>query len=165
MKRQARGLAAILAAGVLFSLSPAFAANQAAPGVSEKGPVAFNVTIADLHRAAQSGDDRSIPGDRVLVIDAEIGSITNRADAEDTFTAEVELVGGAWHGEERVELFRAYVVFDSPKFRDAFSRRSATRMLPGDRLIVLCRYLGLGVDYDEKTPVAVLEAFDFRRTQ
>ncbi len=165
MKRQERVLVLSLAMGVWFSAVPIFAANQAAPSVSEKGPVAFKVTISDLHRAAQSGDDRSIPGDRVLVIDAEIGSITNRADADDKFTAEVELVGGAWNGEERVDLFRAYAVFDSPKFREAFSRRSATRMLPGDRIIVLCRYLGLGVDYDETTAIAVLEAFDYRRTQ
>ena len=164
MKRQAQILVLFLALGVFGSLPPVFAAKQAAPAVSENSPVAFKVTIADLHRAAQSGDDKTIPGDRVLVIDAEIGSVTAKVDTDDKFTAEVELMGGAWKGEDHVDLYRAYAIFDSPRFREFFSRRSATRLLPGDKIIVLCRYLGLGVDYDEKTPVAVLEAFELRVT-
>jgi len=157
----------VLAMAIVLSVSalPSFAADKAAPSVTERSPLAFGVTIADLHRAAESGDDRRIPDDRLLVIDAEIGSITARADSESEFIAEVELIGGAWIGEDRVDLYRAYAVFDSPRFRDDFSRRSASRLLPGDRIIVLCKYLGLGVDYDDITPIAVLEAFDLRRPQ
>lgn len=163
MKRQLR----VLSLSLLFGVSAAFlaAADKPVREVSRSAPVAFGTTIADLDRAARSGDDRSIPGDRLLIIDAEIGSITGRADTDQAFTAEVELIGGSWNGEERVDLYRAYAVFDDPRFREHFSRRSAARLLPGDRIIVLCRYAGIGVDYDETTPVAVLEAFDLRRTQ
>ncbi len=147
----------------LFALAAVLSSAEST--ATEKSPVAFSVTIADLHRAAQSGDDSAIPLDKSLVIDAEIGSITVRADTDDEFIAEVELIGGSWVGEERIDLLRAYAVFESPRFRDDFSRRSATRLLPGDRLLVLCRYLGIGVDYDEKTPVSVLEAFALRRSR
>lgn len=167
MKRHVRFPVSLFALWALFSAFPAAAADNPAPAatVSEGGQVSFKTTIAELHRAAQSGDDSGIPLDRLLVIDAEIGSITNRADSDEAFTAEIELVGGAWSGEDRIDLYRAYAIFDSPKFREDFSRRSATRLLAGDRIIVLCRYVGIGVDYDETTPVAVLEAFDLRRTQ
>jgi hypothetical protein len=131
----------------------------------EDQPVAFAVTLADLNRAAASGDDRAIPGGRALVIDAEIGSITLRVDTDDRFTAEVELIGGAWRGEESVELYRAYALFDGLRYRDLFSRRSATRLQAGDRILVLGRYLGIGVDYDEATPVAVIEGSELRRLQ
>lgn len=163
MKRPATalGVAAVIGAAA----SVLFAAEKAAPAPTANAPVAFAVTIAELHQGAVTGDDRAIPGDRVLVIDAEIGSITNRLDSEEGFVAEVELVGGRWVGEDAVELYRVYAVFDGVQFRDWFSRRSATRLLPGDKILVLCRYLGIGVDYDEETPVAVLEAFDLRRTQ
>ncbi len=165
MKRNVRLPILSVACWILFWNGSAFAAGNAPSAVSENSPVSFKTTIADLHRAAQSGDDSRIPQDRLLLIDAEIGSITNRADTDEAFTAEVELIGGAWNGEDRIDLYRAYAIFDSPKFRDAFSRRSAGRLLAGDRIIVLCRYVGIGVDYDETTPVAVLEAFDLRRTQ
>jgi hypothetical protein len=147
----------------VFSAAFVFAAPTPPPSVTESSPISFKTTMADLHRAALSGDDRPIPSDQALLIDAEIGSITVRADTDEAFAAEVELVGGSWIGEDKVELYRAYAIFESPQFRDLFSRRSAIRLLPGDKLIVLCRYLGIGVDYDETTPVPVLEAFDLRR--
>jgi hypothetical protein len=128
-------------------------------------PVAFAVTLADLNRAAASGDDRAIPGGKALVIDAEIGSITLRVDTDERFTAEVELIGGAWRGEDAVELYRAYALFDGLRYRDLFSRRSATRLQAGDRILVLGRYLGIGMDYDEATPVSVIEGAELRRLQ
>jgi hypothetical protein len=128
-------------------------------------PVAFAVTLADLHRAAASGDDRAVPGGKALVIDAEIGSITLRVDTDERFTAEVELIGGAWRGEEEIELYRAYALFDGLRYRELFSRRSATRLQAGDRILVLGRYLGIGIDYDEATPVAVIEAAALRKLQ
>jgi len=126
-------------------------------------PVAFEISLADLHHAAESGDDRAIPGGKSLTIDAEIGSVTIRTDEDDKFIAEVELIGGAWHGEDSVELYRAYAVFDGLRYKDLFSRRSSSRVQPGDRVLILARYLGLGVDYDEKTPVAVIEGTEVRR--
>lgn len=127
--------------------------------------VAFSVTLADLNRAAASGDDRAIPAGKALVIDAEIGSITLRVDTDERFTAEVELIGGSWRGEEEVELYRAYALFDGLRYRELFSRRSADRLQAGDRILVLGRYLGIGIDYDEATPVAVIEAAALRRLQ
>ena len=83
-------------------------------------------------------------------------------DGETEFVAEVERVGGAWSGDADVELHRVYVVFEGIRFRDAFSRRSPGRLQSGKTLLVLGSYLGLGVDYDETTAVAVVEAVDFR---
>ncbi len=126
-------------------------------------PVAFSVTLADLSRAAASGDDRTIPSGKALLIDAEIGAITLRVDTDERFTAEVELIGGAWRGEDEVELYRAYALFDGLRYREMFSRRSETRFQTGDHILVLGRYLGIGMDYDEATPVAVIEAAAVRR--
>jgi len=151
---------------VLFTLIVVSVAS-AAPAVSEPSiedaQIAFNISIKDVHLAAQSGDDRTIPSDLALVVDAEIGSITIRTDTDDRFVAEVELLGGSWSGEEEIFLYRAYALFDNTDFRDSFSRRSATRLLPGDKILILCRYLGIGVDYDETSPIAVLEAIGLRR--
>ncbi len=126
-------------------------------------PVAFSVTLADLSRAAASGDDRAIPSGKALLIDAEIGAITLRVDTDERFTVEVELIGGAWRGEDEVELYRAYALFDGLRYREMFSRRSETRLQTGDHILVLGRYLGIGMDYDEATPVAVIEAAALRR--
>ena len=124
--------------------------------------VAFSVTLSDLHRAAMSGDDSAIPTDRLLVIHGDLGSVAVHADTETEFIAEVELVGGAWLEDSAVELHRAYAVFQDTRFRDAFSRRSPSRLQSGQTVLVLARYLGLGVDYDETTTVAVMEVLDFR---
>jgi hypothetical protein len=151
---------------VLFTLI-VVSAVSAAPAVSEprieEAHIAFNIGIQDVHLAAQTGDDRNIPGDLALVVDAEIGSITIRTDTDDRFVAEVELIGGSWSGEEDISLYRAYALFDNTDFRNDFSRRSATRLSPGDKILVLCRYLGIGVDYDETSPIAVLEVISLRR--
>ena len=135
---------------------------QNAAALSDE-PVDFSITLADLHRAAESGDDRNIPSDRALAIDAEVGSVTVRADTEEQFTAEVELIGGSWLGERKVELYRAYALFDGTRYRDLFSRRSSTRIQAGDRILILAKYLGIGVDYDEKTPIAVVEGAALRK--
>jgi len=125
-------------------------------------PLDFSISLMDLHKAAESGDDRTIPGGKSLLIDADIGSITVRADTEDQFLAEVELIGGAWRGEESVSLFRAYAVFEGLAYKENFSPRSPRRLQPGQHILVLARYLGLGVDYDETTPIAVVEGLAFR---
>jgi len=125
-------------------------------------PLDFSIRLADLHQAAESGDDRAIPGGKSLLIDADIGSITVRADTADQFVAEVELLGGAWRGEDAVSLFRAYAVFEGLDYKESFSPRSPQRLQPGQHLLVLAQYLGLGVDYDETTPIAVVEGLAFR---
>lgn len=153
---------AAAAAAVLSALG-ALRAAAAPAGSADARPVAFAVTIADLHRAALDGDDRGIPGDKDLVVDAKIGSITIVEETDESFSAEVELIGGSWLGEENVELYRAYALFDGPAFRDLFSRRSSTRLLPGDKVLVLGTYVGIGTDYDDSTPVAVVEAKELRR--
>lgn len=147
----------------LGNVFPLVAAPKPSAPAGQERLVDFSVTIAELNRAAASGDDKFIPKDRALIIDGEIGSVTARVDTDERFTAEVELIGGAWRGEEGVDLYRAYAIFDGPRFRDLFSRRSQTRLGAGTKILVLCKYLGIGVDYDEKTPVAVLEAIDVRR--
>ena len=151
----------VLTIALAVAFSTALFAQKAVAPADE--PVAFDITLADLHRAAASGDDRNIPADRALAIDAEVGSVTVRADTDDTFTAEVELIGGTWLGEKKVELYRAYAVFDGTRYRDLFSRRSAPRVQAGDRILILAKYLGIGVDYDEKTPIAVIEGSALRR--
>jgi hypothetical protein len=150
-------------AAIIFSCS--FAGAGSAETAVEDQPVAFAVTLADLNRAAQSGDDRGIPGGKALLIDAEIGSITVRADTEERFTAEVELIGGAWRGEDTVELYRAYALFDGLRYRELFSRQSNTRLQAGDHILVLGRYLGIGIDYDEATSVAVMEGTALRKLE
>jgi hypothetical protein len=137
--------------------------GQAAGNFSDV--VAFEVGIADLHRAAQSGDDSAIPADKVLVIDAEIGAVTVAADDADGFIAEVEVIGGAWRNDDEIELYRAYAVFDGPEYREAFSKRSPTRLIPGKRILVIAAYLGIGLDYDGTTPVAIIQALALRRLQ
>lgn len=161
MKASVRFL--IVLAVASCAILPLAAAPAAGSAPKAGTPVDFSVTIADLHRAAESGDDKFIPGDRALVIDGEIGAVTARVDTDDRFTAEVELIGGAWRGEDGVDLYRAYAIFDGTRFRDLFSRRSQSRLITGDKILVLCKYLGIGIDYDEKTPVAVLEAIDLRK--
>ncbi len=146
-----------------FALLVGLAAGIGAqPAARPMLPTDFSITLSDLHRAAASGDDSRIPADRLLVIHGDIGSVTVHEDGETEFVAEVELVGGAWSGDADVELHRVYVVFEGIRFRDAFSRRSPGRLQSGKTLLVLGSYLGLGVDYDETTAVAVVEAVDFR---
>jgi hypothetical protein len=125
-------------------------------------PLDFDVTLADLHRAAQSGDDREIPSGRWIVLDATVGSVTVRSDTDAEFVAEVELVEGEWIGDDRVELLRAYAVFEGHSFKPYFSRTSPDRLQPGDHILLLSTYLGIGVDYDETTPVAVVEGVSLR---
>lgn len=127
-------------------------------------PVDFSITLGDLHRAAQRGDDRSIPGGKLLVLNADIGSVTLRSDTDTQFAAEVELIGGAWHGEDSVELYRAYALFEGGEFRAFFSKTSSQRVQTGQHVLILARYLGLGLDYDETTPIAVVEALGLRLT-
>ncbi len=125
-------------------------------------PIDFSINIEDLDMAAKSGDDGKIPGDALLVLNAQIGAVTVRADDASSFVAEVELIGGAWHGEADVSLYRAYALFEGLEFKDYFSRRASTPINSGDSVLILGRYLGLGVDYDESTTIAVVEAYEIR---
>ncbi len=131
--------------------------------ISADEPLDFSITLRDLHLAALNGDSRDIPGGRTFIIDAEIGSIDVLADDDTGFYAEVELIGGEWRSEKEVELYYAYAAFDGPQFRDSFSRRSETRFQPGDRILVLSRFMGIFIDYDGETPVSVIEALAYRR--
>jgi hypothetical protein len=145
----------------MVALCSALAYGQSARAVSL--PLDFSITLADLHRAAQNGDDREIPSGRWIVLDATVGSVTVRSDTDSEFIAEVELVDGEWIGDDRVELLRVYAVFQGQPFKPYFSRTSPDRLQPGDHVLLLSTYLGIGVDYDETTPVGVVEGVAVRR--
>lgn len=125
-------------------------------------PVDFAITLGDLDKAAKSADDRNIPGDALLVLNAKIGSVTVGIDEADRFVAQVELLGGAWHGEDTVDLYRAYAIFDGVEFRDFFSKRATDPIKTGDDVILIARYLGIDYDFDETTLIAYVGASAIR---
>jgi len=143
----------------LFAAAAVFAWSQQ---TAAAGALDFSINLQDLYRAAQSGDDRFIPKNKSLILDGTVGSIMVRSDTETEFVAELELIGGTWNGDESVELLRAYIVFSGEQFRPFLARKAEGRLLSGDRILVLAQYLGIGVDYDETTAVAVVEGLALR---
>lgn len=125
--------------------------------------VDFSITMKDLALAAETQDDRAIPINRAIILDGDIGTITVYEDTDTSFVAEVELLNGIWVDEERVDLYRTYILFEGPQFRPLFASRSSQRLKSGQTIIVLATYEGLGVDYDKKTPVTVVRAIDMRK--
>lgn len=125
--------------------------------------VDFSIAMKDLALAAETQDDRAIPSNRAIILDGDIGTITVHEDTDTSFVAEVELLNGTWVDEERVDLYRTYILCEGPQFRLFFSSKSPQRLKSGQTIIVLATYEGLSVDYDEKTPVTVVRAIDIRK--
>lgn len=124
--------------------------------------VDFSITMRDLSMAAKTQDDGAIPADRAIILDGDIGTLTIYEDTDQAFVVELELLNGTWIGDEQVELYRTYVICEGSRFRPFFSPQSRTRLKSGQTILVLGSYEGLGLDYDEKTPVPVVRALDIR---
>ncbi|MEJ5188418.1 hypothetical protein [Treponema sp. J25] len=118
--------------------------------------VDFSKTLEDFGRITKTLDDSWVSKSTAYILDGTIGSVIVRNDSETSFLAEVELLGGKWKDEETVELFRAYVLFEDPQFRQYFIAGSSQRLRIGQHILVLVEYQGLGTDYDAVTPIAVL---------
>lgn len=124
--------------------------------------VDFSITMRDLFLAAKTQDDRSIPVDTAMLLDGDIGTITVHEDTDKNFIAEVELLNGTWVGEEQVDLYRTYIICEGLRFRSWFSPQSQTRLKPGQTVLILASYEGLGEDYDGKTLVPIVKALALR---
>ncbi|MCA1951130.1 MAG: hypothetical protein LDL24_11195 [Treponema sp.] len=157
MKRFFIGLACLL---LVFGAAQAQTAKSSA--VKRIYSVDFSITMRDLFLAAKTQDDRSIPADKAILLDGDIGTITVHQDTDKNFIAEVELLNGTWVGEDQVDLYRTYVIFEGLQFRSWFSPQSQTKLKPGQTVLILASYEGIGQDYDEKTLVPIVKALDIR---
>lgn len=131
--------------------------------LSLKAPIEYVIDLNTLYQAAQSGDDSTIPRDRLLILVGDIGSRNVIEDEEDSFLAELELVGGHWEGEESIELYRASILFDGVEYRALFDRRADDRFTNGEKLLVVAAYIGLDNDYTSDELIPILRTLYFRR--
>lgn len=128
-----------------------------------KAPINYEIDLNRLYEAALSGDDSTIPRDKLLILVGDIGSQNIIEDDGDTFLAEVELVGGHWNGEETIELYRASILFDGVAYRELFDHRSEKRFANGQKLMIVAQYLGLDNDYTGDELIPILLSLYFRR--
>lgn len=131
--------------------------------LSLNAPLEYDIDLYSLYRAAVTGDDSAIPRDKLLIMVGTIGSSNVIEDEEESFLAEVELVGGHWNGEESIELYRASFLFEGSTYRRLFERRGAERFANGEKLLLVAEYLGLDTDFTSDELIPVLRTLYFRR--
>ncbi len=138
--------------------------NSSSPMAVYSGPfpVDFSITLRELQKAVVEEINTQKLQQVYCVLDGDIASIMVRSDTEDQFIAEVELVNGMWKGEDAVEIYRIYVIFDGIHYRQYFSPQAPGHVIAGKTILVLGKYAGVATDYDGSTPVAVVEAKDVR---
>lgn len=123
-------------------------------------------SLATLNRALDDPQEWDRLSRRILMIDGVASSVAVYADEADEFYAEIELVGGAWIGVERVEIYRAWVVVDDPLFSGRILERAPRDPAPdsilrNDRLLVAARIIDIFTEEDG-TVVPVLAAYEIR---
>ncbi|AEJ18403.1 hypothetical protein [Gracilinema caldarium] len=148
---------------ILLFAGSLYAQTSTAAVGKQSVTVDFAVTMRDLAVAAKTQDDRAIPTNRAIILDGDIGTIIVHEDTATSFVAEVELLNGIWVDETQVELYRTYIICEGLQFRSLFDSQSPSRLKSGQTVMVLATYEGLGMDYDGKTPVPVVQALSIRR--
>lgn len=123
-------------------------------------------SLATLTRAVDDPVEWERLTNRVLLLDGVAASLAVYVDEADEYYAEIELITGAWHGVERVEVFRAWVVLDDPLFSGRLAERAPRDpdpelILRNDRILVAARILDRFTEPDG-TVVPVLGAFEIR---
>ena len=124
-------------------------------------------SLTTLTRAMDDPEEWARLSDRILLLDGVAASLSVYIDQEDEFYAEIELVTGAWHGVERVDIYRAWVIMDDPIFSGRVAERAPRErdpelILRSDRILVAARILDIFVEPDG-TAVPVLGAYEIRR--
>ena len=85
--------------------------------------VAFDVTIAALAEAAETNPEALLNDPRVFIVDGVLGSVTIIDSNPETYFVQLELVDGRWHGTERIDVFRVYVLAEGPEYEALFPAR------------------------------------------
>ncbi|MFN2311063.1 MAG: hypothetical protein ABR590_03305 [Spirochaetia bacterium] len=116
-----RTLQSRLIPGVLLLLFP-FTAMAVTPEEFRE-LVAFGVTIEALAESANTDPDSLLNDDRVFIIDGVLGSVTIIDDNPDTYLVQLEMVDGRWHGTQRIDVFRVYVLAEGPEYQAHFPAR------------------------------------------
>ncbi|TVR71781.1 MAG: hypothetical protein EA427_04010 [Spirochaetaceae bacterium] len=124
-------------------------------------------SLASLTRAIENPEEWERLSNRILLLDGVAASLAVYVDEADEYYAEIELITGAWHGVERVEVYRAWVVVDDPIFSGRLAERAPRDpdpdlILRNDRILVAVRILDLFTEPDGAV-VPVLGAFDIRK--
>lgn len=116
-----RALRSCLIAGVALLMVPV-AATAVTPE-EFRALVAFDVTIASLAEAAETDPETLLNDNRVFIVDGVLGSVTVIDDNPDSYLVQLELVDGRWHGTERIDVFRVYVIAEGPEYEAFFPAR------------------------------------------
>lgn len=162
----------VLPIALVMALTSGLAAGQDAGLPDLFDPEVFRNTIdvgsslATLTRAVDDPQEWNRLVGRILLLDGVASSVAVYVDEDDEYYAEIELVSGAWHGVERVEIYRAWVVVDDPAFSGRILERAPREPVPdsilrNDRLLVAARILDLFTEPDGVV-VPVLGAYGIR---
>ena len=150
MKRFVYGLALLLSAPFVFSLSVRDLTSVLDPGV----------TLASLSAAAAAG--RPLPGiGKFVVLTGVVQSLQILDKNEDGFRAEIELVEGQWHGSDSISLYRCIVEVSGPAFFARIPARPNPQandpqiILTNERVLVLGEVEGTRV-YPDGSVVPVI---------
>lgn len=123
----------------------------------------LSIGLQELGQAARTSDDRAIPGDKLLLLNATVGSIVIFIDDGEDYSALLELIEGYWADEHTLVLNRCFARCDGASFREFFDAHSVASIARGDRILVSCRYLGLITDQARGGLAALVEAYGLRR--
>lgn len=121
MQRRTHSFRTWLMVGLALLIAPATALAVTPEEFREV--VAFDVSIAELAEAAITDPESLLTDERVFIVDGVLGSVTIIDDNPETYFVQLELVDGQWHGTERIDVFRVYVLAEGPEYEARFPAR------------------------------------------
>jgi hypothetical protein len=129
--------------------------------------VDFTISISEIVQAVEEGTVNELLGERVVLLDGNVGSINIVDPNEQSFQAEIELVTGEWQGLTEVRAYRLIVLASGPRFAPRLPSRPPRNPGPeiielNQHVLVAARFLGVGVD-PEGNRLPVFEPYYIRR--
>lgn len=153
----------IIACGVL-TLIPVLSAAVSPAEFREL--VAFDITLAALAEAAERDPENLLEDERIFIVDGVLGSVTIIDSDPEYYLVQLELVDGRWHGTERLDVYRVFVLAEGPEYARLFPARvspdsAAEAVQRNERVLIAARVVNVFED-EFGGPYPVLEAYQIR---
>ncbi|MCL2793093.1 MAG: hypothetical protein FWD87_08365 [Spirochaetaceae bacterium] len=113
---------------VLFIVGFSCGAVFANPAPGFDNYVNFAICMKELDAHVKSGDLDSIKG-KYLILNGSFVAFNVTDNRAATYTVEIELINGEWHGVTDVFMYRAIIIFSGREFQPMFPERR--RSIPG----------------------------------
>lgn len=123
----------------------------------------FSITLEKLNKLIESGNEETIPTNKILFITGTISTKVIKSEEGEPFLAEIELISGKWEGLESVRIYKLLATMNGAEFEALFNEDETIPLPNGAEVLIVCNYKGINTSNKKYGTIPIVNCINIRK--